>query len=99
MAAEAAAAVQDFDATIDAAASDSHILSYIDEEEEEDEERAMISNLKAAQKSFSTVSGNEVGAEPVYSRIRSKTAAREYLSLCSVRFFVLVVLIVHSVGV
>ena len=32
----------------------------------------------------SIVSGMESDAEPVYSRIRSKSAAREYLSLCSV---------------
>ena len=81
-AAAAAAAVQNFDATIDAAASDSHILSYIDEEVEEEEEDT---RNKASKNSFSTAFGNGLEVEPVYSRIRSKTAAREYLSLCSVR--------------
>ena len=80
--AEAVAAVEDFDATIEAAAADSHILSYIDEEEEEEDD-ATMSMRKESMKS--AASGNENEPEPVYSRIRSKNAAREYLSLCSVR--------------
>ena len=75
--------------------SDSHILSYIDEEEGDeddgDEDMRKEKTIDKASKpslSSSTVSGTDSDVEPVYSRIRSKAAAREYLSLCSVSFWV-----------
>ena len=87
--------LEDDEAATLEASSDSQLLSYIDEMGEEEEEEVAAGDAKAREKSnadkksklgqnSSIVSGSESDAEPVYSRIRSKSAAREYLSLCSV---------------